>query len=113
MVLLYEPLANPQRMKTKKYIAECYEILGITRETPPEEIKRAFKKIIMHHHPDRKEDHEKEGYEEASKIYIEAYKTVTDTQFMARVAAFESGEIGKNQECYCGSEKKYKQCCGK
>lgn len=100
-------------MRTKRHIQECYEILGVTPETSPEDVKRAFKKIIMVHHPDTKEDHEKEGYEEASKIYIDAYKIVTDKEFLQRVAEFESGKIGKNQDCYCGSEKKYKHCCGK
>lgn len=98
-------------LKTKKHISECYEILGVTPETPPEEIKRAFKRVIKLHHPDTKEEHEKERYEEASKIYIESYKLITDEEFMGFVAAFESGEIGKNKECYCGSEKKYKLCC--
>jgi DnaJ-class molecular chaperone len=100
-------------MKTKQHIAECYEILGVTPDTPPEEIKRAFKKKIMLHHPDTKEEHEKKGHEEASKIYIDAYKTLTDEEFMAKVKGFENGILGKNQECYCGSEKKYKHCCGK
>ncbi len=106
------PFASPMR-KTKRYIAECYEILGATPETPVEEIKRAFKKIIMRHHPDTREAHERGAYEEASKIYIDAYKTVTDEEFMAKVRGLESGTLGKNQECYCGSERKYKQCCGK
>jgi molecular chaperone DnaJ len=100
-------------MRTKKHIRECYEILGVTKETPKDEVKRAFKKIIMQHHPDTKEDHEKEGYGEASKIYIDAYKIVTDDAFLTRVEAFESGAIGQNQDCYCGSETKYKQCCKK
>jgi preprotein translocase subunit Sec63 len=99
--------------RTKQHIKECYEILDCTPDTPKEEIKRKFKKIIMAHHPDHREEHEKEGYEEASKIYIDAYKTITDEEFMTRVADFHSGKIGKNQECYCGSEKKHKLCCGK
>ena len=99
--------------RTKKHIKECYEILGVTPQTPKDEIKRAFKKIIMEHHPDRKEAHEKDGYEEASKIYIDAYKVITDEEFLAKVDDFHSGKIGKNQECYCESDKKFKQCCGK
>ena len=99
--------------KTKQYIVECYEILDVTPETTPEDIKRAFKKKIMLHHPDTKEEHEKEGHEEASKIYIDAYKTVTDVEFMSKVRDFETGKLGKNQDCYCGSDKKYKHCCGK
>jgi molecular chaperone DnaJ len=100
-------------LKTKQHIQECYEILGVTPQTPKDEVKRAFKKIIMKHHPDTKEEHEKAGHEEASKIYIDAYKIVTDEEFLTKVADFESGKTGKNQDCYCGSEKKYKHCCGK
>ena len=99
--------------RTKQHIDECHEILGVTRQTPKDEVKRVFKKIIMQHHPDMKESHEKEKYEEASKIYIDAYKVVSDEEFMAKVDAFESGKIGRNQDCYCESEKKYKHCCGK
>ncbi len=99
--------------RTKNHIKECYEILNITPETPKDEIKKAFKKIIMEHHPDRKEDHEKEGYEEASKIYIDAYKVVTDEEFLQKVSDYESGKVGRNQECYCESDKKFKHCCGK
>jgi molecular chaperone DnaJ len=100
-------------LKTKQHIQECYEILGVTPQTPKDEVKRAFKKIIMKHHPDTKEEHEKPGHEEASKIYIDAYKIITDEEFLTKVADFESGKTGKNQDCYCGSEKKYKHCCGK
>jgi len=99
--------------RTRQFITEAYEILGVTPATPKDEIKRAFKRIILEHHPDTKEDHEKEGYGEASRIYIEAYKAITDEEFLARVKAFEDGSIGRNQDCYCGSEKKYKQCCAK
>lgn len=100
-------------LRTRQYIKECYEIFGVTPQTPRDEVKKRCKSIIMQHHPDRKEAQEKDAYEEASKIYIEAYKTITDDEFLARVADFESGKIGKNQNCYCGSERKYKQCCGR
>jgi|GEM_PF-3666940 len=99
--------------RTKAIIEECHEILEVTRGAPREEVKRKFKKIIMLHHPDHKEEHEKGKYEEASKVYIDAYKVVSDEEFMAKVDAYESGKIGKNQDCYCESEKKYKHCCGK
>lgn len=97
--------------RTRRFITESYEILGVTPATPKEEIKRAFKRIILEHHPDTKGEEDKEAYGEASRIYIEAYKAVTDEAFLARVKAFEDGTIGRNQDCYCGSEKKYKQCC--
>jgi DnaJ-class molecular chaperone len=99
--------------RTKKAIEESHEILGVTRSTPKEEMKSKFKRLIMAHHPDHKEEADKERYEEASKIYIHAYKVVTDEEFMAKVEAYETGKIGKNQDCYCESEKKYKHCCGK
>ena len=99
--------------RTRKHIAECHEVLGVTPETPREEVKRAFKRIIMKHHPDLKIDDEKVVAEEVSKLYIEAYKVITDDEFLAKVAAFESGATGKNQPCYCESDKKYKHCCGR
>jgi DnaJ-class molecular chaperone len=99
--------------RTRTFLTEAYEVLGVTPETPKEEVKRAFKKIIMVHHPDTQGEENKAGYEEASKIYIEAYKAITDEEFLAKVKGFEDGTIGRNQDCYCGSEKKYKQCCGK
>lgn len=51
-----------------------YEILGVSAGASPEEIKSAFKKLAMQHHPDRGGDAEK------FKEINNAYQTLTNPQ---------------------------------
>lgn len=51
-----------------------YEILGVSPSASPEEIKSAFKKLAMQHHPDRGGDAEK------FKEINNAYQTLTNPQ---------------------------------
>lgn len=53
-----------------------YEILGLTPEAKAEEIKKAYRKLAMQHHPDRNSG-EKNSEEEFKKIN-EAYSTLSD-----------------------------------
>ena len=53
-----------------------YEILGLDKTATPEEIKKAFRKSAMVHHPDRKET----GNEAKFKEIKEAYETLSDPQ---------------------------------
>jgi DnaJ-class molecular chaperone len=49
-----------------------YTILGVTKETNQEEIKKAFRQLAVIHHPDRNGDPEK------FKLINEAYKLIGD-----------------------------------
>ncbi|MES1982242.1 MAG: molecular chaperone DnaJ [Pseudomonadota bacterium] len=57
---------------------DYYETLGINRDASDEEIKKAYRKLAMKHHPDRNPDNPKA--EEQFKEAKEAYETLSDTQ---------------------------------
>ena len=59
-------------MSTKR---DYYEVLGVSRDASPEDIKRAFRKLAFQHHPDR---NNKDGAEEKFKELNEAYEVLSD-----------------------------------
>lgn len=57
---------------------EYYSLLSVERTASPEEIKKAYRKKAMEHHPDR---HAGDKSKEAEfKKINEAYGTLSDTQ---------------------------------
>lgn len=82
-------------MATKK---DYYETLGVTKSATQEDIKKAYRKLAMKHHPDRNPDDHKKA-EEAFKMVKEAYEILSDDQKRAAYdqyghAAFEQGGNG-------------------
>ena len=57
---------------------DYYEILGIPRNAPPEEIKKAYRQMALKHHPDRNPGN-KEA-EERFKEAAEAYSVLIDVE---------------------------------
>jgi molecular chaperone DnaJ len=55
---------------------DYYEVLGINRDASAEEIKKAYRKLAMKHHPDRNPDNPKA--EEHFKEAKEAYEVLSD-----------------------------------
>ena len=56
---------------------DYYEILGISKEATPEEIRKAYKKLAIKWHPDKHVDDKKEA-EEKFKEIAEAYSVLSD-----------------------------------
>ncbi len=76
---------------------DYYEVLGVNKDASDEDIKKAYRKLAMKHHPDRNPDNPKA--EEHFKEAKEAYETLSDGQKRAAYdqyghAAFEAGGMG-------------------
>ncbi len=76
---------------------DYYEVLGVERGAPAEEIKRAYRKLALQHHPDRNKDDP--SAEARFKEAAEAYDVLGDEEKRARYdrfghAAFAGGGAG-------------------
>jgi molecular chaperone DnaJ len=78
---------------------DYYEILGVNRDASEEEIKKAFKKLAMKHHPDRNPDNPKA--EELFKEAKEAYEILSDEQ--KRAAYDQYGHAGVDPSMGAGA----------
>ncbi|MBI4988050.1 MAG: molecular chaperone DnaJ [Rhodocyclales bacterium] len=69
---------------------DFYEVLGVNRDATEDEIKKAYRKLAMKHHPDRNPDNPKA--EEHFKEAKEAYEILSDAQ--KRAAYDQYGHAG-------------------
>jgi molecular chaperone DnaJ len=61
---------------TKDY----YDILGVSKNATPDEIKKAYRKLAREHHPDMVQESDKEAAEKRFKEINEAYQVLSDSQ---------------------------------
>jgi molecular chaperone DnaJ len=73
---------------------DFYDILGVNRDASDEEIKKAYRKLAMKHHPDRNPDNPKA--EEHFKEAKEAYEILSDGQ--KRAAYDQYGHAGVDSQ---------------
>ena len=65
---------------------DYYEVLGVSRTASPDEIKKAYRRLAMKHHPDRnKDDTSAEGKFKEAK---EAYEVLSDSEKRATYDRF-------------------------
>lgn len=71
---------------------DYYEVLGVGRSASADEIKKAYRKVAMQHHPDRNPgDHDAE---ERFKEAAEAYDVLSDPDKKARYDRFGHAGVG-------------------
>ena len=71
-------------------MSDYYEILGVDRDASDDEIKKAFRKLAMKHHPDRHAGDK--GKEEKFKEINEAYSCLSDPGKRANYDRFGTSE---------------------
>ncbi len=90
---------------------DFYEILGVAKNAPEEDIKKAYRKLAMKHHPDRNQGDSAKTSEEKFKEAKEAYEMLSDPQKRAAYDQFghagvdpnmAGGRGGPGQEGYGG-----------
>ncbi len=73
---------------------DYYEVLGVVRTSSEQEIKTAYRKLAMQHHPDRNPDdpHAEEKFKECS----EAYSVLADPQKRAAYDRYGHAGVGSS-----------------
>jgi molecular chaperone DnaJ len=78
---------------------DYYEVLGVNRDASEEEIKKAYRRLAMKHHPDRNPDNPKA--EELFKEAKEAYEVLSDAG--KRAAYDQYGHAGVDPSAGMGA----------
>jgi molecular chaperone DnaJ len=71
---------------------DYYEILGVAKNASDEDIKKAYRKLAMKHHPDRNQGDDAKKAEEKFKEAKEAYEMLSDAK--KRAAYDQYGHAG-------------------
>jgi molecular chaperone DnaJ len=72
---------------------DFYEVLGVAREATPEQIKSAYRKAALQHHPDRNPE-KSPGAEESFRAASEAYAVLSDPQKRAIYDRYGAAGLG-------------------
>jgi molecular chaperone DnaJ len=70
---------------------DYYQILGVSKTATEQEIKKAYRKLAVLHHPDKNPNNQKEA-EEKFKEISEAYSTLSDPNKRAQYDAYGNGQ---------------------
>ncbi len=84
---------------------DYYEILGVAKNASEEDIKKAYRKLAMKHHPDRNQGDASKAAEEKFKEAKEAYEMLSDAQ--KRAAYDQYGHAGVDPNRGAGGAEGY------
>ncbi|MDO9476878.1 MAG: DnaJ domain-containing protein, partial [Pseudohongiella sp.] len=73
---------------------DYYEVLGVPRDATEADLKKAYRRVAMKHHPDRNPDNKES--EELFKEANEAFEVLSNPEKKARYDQF--GHAGVNQQ---------------
>ncbi len=82
-------------MSTKR---DYYEVLGVAKSADAEEIKRAYRRLAMKHHPDRNQGEGKAESETKFKEAAEAYEVLSDASKRQRYDQFGHKGVGASHD---------------
>jgi molecular chaperone DnaJ len=85
-------------MSTKR---DYYEILGVTKSSSAEEIKKAYRKVAMQYHPDRNPGDK--AAEEKFKEAAEAYEVLSDGDKKAQYDRYGHAGVSGNGRGFSGN----------
>ena len=81
---------------------DFYEVLGVVKNASDDEIKKAYRKLAMKHHPDRNQGDKAKEAEVKFKEVKEAYEMLSDPQ--KRAAYDQHGHAGVDPNMRGGAE---------
>ena len=72
---------------------DYYDVLGVSRSASEEDIRKAFRRLALEHHPDRNRS---EGAAERFKEINEAYQVLSDADKRGRYDRFGHDAVSSN-----------------
>ncbi|MGV6827726.1 MAG: molecular chaperone DnaJ [bacterium] len=75
---------------------DYYEVLGVSKNASDAELKKAFRRLAMKHHPDRNTGDESADAEQKFKEAKEAYEVLSDSQKRAAYDQFGHAGVDAN-----------------
>ncbi len=75
---------------------DYYEVLGVAKNASDEDIKKAYRKLAMKHHPDRNQGDAAKAAEEKFKETKEAYEMLSDAKKRAAYDQFGHAGVDPN-----------------
>ena len=83
---------------------DYYDVLGVPKNATEEDIKKAYRKLAMKHHPDRNQGSDAAKSEEKFKEAKEAYEMLTDAQKRAAYDQYGHAGVDPNMGAGRGPE---------
>src|SRR5688500_18195209 len=75
---------------------DYYEILGVAKNATEDDIKKAYRKLAMKHHPDRNQGDTAKEAEEKLKEAKEAYEMLSDAKKLAAYDQYGHAGVDPN-----------------